>query len=98
MANLFGGQATTGEAVNVWIRDEAGQPRQLRVPLVDATAMDPRMGLRFQSGVPRVCARRLEQSGFQVESKRRYAPIWLDNGQPLMVPVEDTRIVPVGVY
>jgi hypothetical protein len=96
MANLFGGPAMTGDAVNVWIRDDAGQPRQLRVPLVDATTMDQRMGLRFQSGVPSNVRAQLEQNGYQVESKRRYAPIWLDNGQPLMVPVEDTRIVPVG--
>jgi hypothetical protein len=96
MANLFGGPATTGDAVNVWIRDDAGQPRQLRVPLVDATTMDQRMGLRFRSGVPSNVRAQLEQNGYQVESKRRYAAIWLDNGQPLMVPVEDTRIVPVG--
>jgi hypothetical protein len=38
----------------------------------------------------------LEDRGYQVESRRRYAPLWLEQGQPLMLPVEDTRIVPVG--
>jgi hypothetical protein len=85
-----------GDALSVWVRDETGKPRQLRVPLVDATAMDRQMGLRFQSGVPSAVRSQLEQNGYQVESKRRYAPLWLDNGQPLVVPVEDTKIVPVG--
>jgi hypothetical protein len=84
------------DALTVWVRDESGKPRQLKVPLVDATAMDRQMGLRFQSGVPSAVRSELEQKGYQVESKRRYAPFVLDNGQPLVVPVEDTKIVPVG--
>ena len=80
----------------MWVRDEAGNPRQLRVPLVDATAMDQHLGLQFQPGMPADVRSQLEQGGYQVESKRRYAPFVLDNGQPLVVPVEDTKIVPVS--
>ena len=86
----------TGDSVTMWVRDEAGNPRQLRVPLVDATAMDQHLGLQFQPGMPADVRNQLEQGGYQVESKRRYAPFVLDNGQPLVVPVEDTKIVPVS--
>ena len=58
--------------------------------------MDQQMGLRFQSGVPATVRSQLEQNGYQVESKRRYAPLWLDKSGPLMVPVEDTKIVPIS--
>ena len=85
-----------GDSVTMWVRDEAGNPRQLRVPLVDATAMDRHLGLQFQPGLPADVRSQLEQGGYQVESKRRYAPLVLDNGQSLVVPVEDTKIVPVS--
>jgi hypothetical protein len=64
--------------------------------LVDAGAIDQRFGLQFRSGMPANVRAQLEQNGYRIETKRRYAAIWLDNGQPLMVPVEETRIVPVG--
>jgi hypothetical protein len=88
--------AAPGDAVTLWVRDDSGQARQLRVPLVDATAMDRQMGLEFQSGLPADVRSQLEQRGYQVESKRRYAPFMLDNGRPLIVPVEDTKIVPIS--
>jgi hypothetical protein len=88
--------AALGDAVTLWVRDEAGNARQLRVPLVDATAMDQHLGLEFQSGLPADVRSQLEQRGYQVESKRRYAPLVLEGGRPLVVPVEDTKIVPVS--
>ena len=78
------------------IRDDAGQMRRVRVPLVDASALDPNLGLEFQTGVPDDIRDRLQNRGFAVESKRQYAPMWLDNGRPMIVPVEDTKIVPVS--
>jgi hypothetical protein len=88
--------ATPGDAVTLWVRDDSGKARQLRVPLVDATAMDQQLGLKFQSGLPDDVRTQLERRGYQVESKRRYAPFILENGRPLIVPVEDTKIVPVS--
>jgi hypothetical protein len=38
----------------------------------------------------------LKNQGYTVQSKRQYAPMWLDNGRPMVVPVEDTKIVPVS--
>jgi hypothetical protein len=92
------GQSTTkpGDALNLWVRDDAGQMRRVRVPLVDANALDDELGLQFQTGVPDDVRGRLEDNGYAVQSKRRYAPLWLDNGRPMIVPVEDTKIVPVS--
>jgi hypothetical protein len=86
---------TDQDALTLWVRDDAGQTRPLRVPLVDAGALDRQFGTQFQSSVPGAVRDQLQNRGYQVESKRRYAPLWLENGRPMMVPVEDTRIVPV---
>ena len=88
--------AKPGDALNLWVRDDAGQLRRVRVPLVDANALDDELGLQFQTGVPDEMRDRLEGNGYAVQSKRRYAPLWLDNGRPMIVPVEDTKIVPVS--
>jgi hypothetical protein len=104
--NPQSGPATAGvmgnpaNALTLWAPDERGKQQRLRVPLVDASAMDRQMGLRFQSGMPASVRSQLEQNGYQVETQRRYAPLFLGDGRRLMVPVEDIRIVPVnnGVY
>ena len=88
--------AKPGDALNLWVRDDAGQLRRVRVPLVDANALDDELGLQFQTGVPDEMRDRLEGNGYAVQSKRSYAPLWLDNGRPMIVPVEDTKIVPVS--
>jgi hypothetical protein len=88
--------AKRGDALNLWVRDDAGQMRRVRVPLVDASALDNELGLQFQTGVPDDVRARLQHRGYTVQSKRQYAPMWLDNGRPMIVPVEDTKIVPVS--
>jgi hypothetical protein len=84
------------DALTLWVRDEHGQARPVQVPLVDAGTLDQQLGLQFQSGVPADVRSQLQDSGFDVQSKRRYAPLWLENGRPMIVPVEDTKIVPVS--
>ena len=88
--------AKANDALNLWVRDDAGQLRRVRVPLVDAQALDGQLGTVFQTGVPDDVRDRLNGSGYAVESKRQYAPLWLENGRPMVVPVEDTKIVPVS--
>lgn len=88
--------AKANDALNLWVRDDAGQLRRVRVPLVDARALDQQLGMQFQTGVPDDVRNRLHGSGYTVESKRQYAPLWLENGRPMVVPVEDTKIVPVS--
>ena len=84
------------DVMTLWVRDETGDMRPMRVPLVDAGALDRELGMEFQSAVPVGMRERLQQRGYDVQSKRRYAPLWLENGRPMILPVEDTKIVPVG--
>jgi hypothetical protein len=88
--------ARTDDALTLWVRDNHGHTRPVRVPLVDAAALDQQYGLSFQSAIPNDTRERLQQRGYDMQSKRRYAPLWLENGRPMIVPVEDTKIVPVG--
>jgi hypothetical protein len=90
------GAAAADDALTLWVRDDTGNARPLRVPLVDAGTLDQQLGLQFQSGLPGDVRSQLQGRGFDVQSKRRYAPLWLENGRPMIVPVEDTRIVPVS--
>jgi hypothetical protein len=96
VANVAPQAARPGDALNLWVRDDAGQMRRVRVPLVDASALDHELGLQFQTGVPDDVRDHLQNRGYTVQSKRQYAPMWLDNGRPMIVPVEDTKIVPVS--
>jgi hypothetical protein len=88
------GDAKPADALNLWVRNDAGQMQRVRVPLVDASQLDDELGVKFLTGVPDDVRSRLQNQGYSVQSKRRYAPLWLDNGRPMIVPVEDTRIVP----
>jgi hypothetical protein len=84
------------DALTLWVRDDKGQTQPLRVPLVEASALDRQLGLQFQTGLPAEMRHHLQQNGYDVESRQRYAPLWLENGRPLVLPVEDTKIVPVN--
>jgi hypothetical protein len=89
-----GARPTDNDALTFWVRDGGGQRQQVRVPLVDAETLDKQYGVRFQPGIPGAVRDHLQNRGYRVESKRRYAPLWLENGRPMIVPVEDTKIVP----
>jgi hypothetical protein len=84
------------DALTFWVRDETGQQRRVRVPLMDADPMDRELGMAFQSGVPDELRTHLQGRGYDVQSRRRYAPLMLENGRRMIVPVEDTKIVPVS--
>jgi hypothetical protein len=84
------------DVMTVWAHDARGVAQPLHVPLVDADALDKQLGVQFRPGMSPELKQQLEDRGYQVESRKRYAPLWLDQGQPLILPVEDTRIVPVG--
>jgi hypothetical protein len=88
--------AKSDEALTLWVRNAQGQAQPLRVPLVDAATLDRQLGLAFQPGLSEEVRRELRERGYDIESKHRYAPLWLENGRPMIVPVEDTKIVPVN--
>jgi hypothetical protein len=84
------------DALTLLVRDEHGDMQPFQVPLVDAGQLDEELGMEFRSGIPQALRERFQKHGYSVQSRRRYAPMWLENGRPLVVPVEDTRIVPIG--
>lgn len=84
------------DSLTFWVRDDTGGSQPIHVPLVDAATLDRQLGVEFRSGLPDGVRQHLQSHGYDVQSKRRYAPLWFENGRSLVVPVEDTRIVPVG--
>lgn len=84
------------DALTLWVRNEQGEAQPVRVPLVDAAALDRRLGVEFRPGLSDAARNQLRDRGYDVQSKQRYAPLWLENGRSMIVPVEDTRIVPVS--
>lgn len=84
------------DALTFWVNDKSGTRQPVHVPLVDANTLDRELGVQFRSGVPDALRQHLERNGYNVHSQRRYAPLELENGRSLVVPVEDTRIVPIS--
>ena len=56
-----------------------------------ADALDKEFGMQFQTGMPDDIRNQLKDNGYAVKSKRQYAPLWLENGRPMILPVEDTN-------
>lgn len=81
-----------------------GSERPLLVPLLEERDANRLAGGIAEAGIssvlPDSVRRQLEQAGYRIQQKRRYAPLALESGERLIVPVEDTQIVPVraGVY
>jgi hypothetical protein len=88
--------STRGDAVTLFVKDDSGRMQPVRVPLVDASTLDKELGMKFQTGVPDDIRNQLRNDGYTVKSKSQYAPLWLENGRPMILPVEDTNIVPVS--
>ena len=84
------------DALTLFVKDDNGRMQPVRVPLVDASTLDKELGVRFQTGVPDDFRDQLKNNGYAVQSKRQYAPLWLENGRPMILPVEDTNITPVS--
>ncbi len=88
--------AAPDDALTLFVKDSGGRMQPVRVPLVDASTLDKQLGVQFQTGMPDDIRNQLKDSGYTVKSKRQYAPLWFENGRPMIVPVEDTKIVPVS--
>ncbi len=84
------------DVVTFWVRDEEGRAQPMLVPLVDAQTFDSQLGTEFQSSLSADARDHLQGEGYAVQSNRRYAPFRLDDGRSMVVPVEDTRIVPIA--
>lgn len=85
------------DVITFWTKDEQGNRHSLRTRLVDAAEIQQQLGVEVPSSAPPVLQRRFEQRGLQLESRRRYAPLHMENGRTLVVPVEDMRVAPLPV-
>lgn len=83
-------------SLEFWVDGGAGGRQSLRTHLVDAQAFDLERGTRFRSALPGDLRERLRSYGYDVRSRQRYAPLYLGDGQPVVVPVEDVEILPVS--
>jgi hypothetical protein len=89
-------QQPAQDVLTMWILDDEGERRMLEVPLVDADALDQRFGTQFRTGIPDNLRRQWQESGFEVRTVQKYAPFWIGEDRPLVVPIEDIQIVPVS--
>lgn len=83
------------DVVTFWAHDEQGRRSSLRTQLVDAEELDKQLGVEFRSALPADVRQRLEDRGYRFESRRRYAPLNMDDGRTLVVPVEDMQVAPM---
>lgn len=84
-----------GDAFTFFVEDAAGRRRRVATPLVDAAEFDERFGMTFPTRVTPAVIQAWEGRGFRVSTRRRYAPLYAEDGRPLVVPVEDVDLVPV---
>ena len=84
------------DAVTLVVRDAAGRSQRLQLPLVESAALaeqwsPPAVSAQLREG--------LQHHGLDVRSQRRFAPLFFEQNQqlvPLVIPVDDTYVVPVN--
>ncbi|MGI9430546.1 MAG: hypothetical protein ACR2NM_17935 [Bythopirellula sp.] len=87
--------AISEDAVTLLVRDTNGQNQRLQVPLMEVEQLDD----QFASSLPAELREHIRQQGYNVERRRRFAPMFFEQNEqlvPMVVPVDDTRIVPVN--
>jgi hypothetical protein len=86
------------EAVTLLVKDDQGKHQRLRLPLVDAAELGEQFS-ELSPAVPAQLRASLQDRGFDIESKRRFAPLFFEQNNelvPMVVPVNDTYVVPVN--
>ena len=92
------GELPTDDTVTLVVRDSSGKNQRLRVPLLPAADWDRQFGAADDALAARLRSS-LQERGFDLQSRRRYAPMFFEQDRrlvPMVVPVEDTKIVPVS--
>jgi hypothetical protein len=87
-------QEDSRDAVTLLVKDDQGKQQRLRLPLVDG----PELESQLVDITPEARAS-LQNRGLDLQSKRRYAPLFFEHNKqvvPMVVPVNDTYIVPVN--
>lgn len=83
------------DAVTLLVRDTSGKSQRLRVPLMEVEHLD----CQFADSLPAELREHFRQQGYNLQRRRRFAPMFFEQNEqlvPMVVPVDDTRIVPVS--
>lgn len=86
------------DVVTLLVRDASGENRRLRLPLLEAGDLEDELSGTVAAFPPEI-RRSLNDRGFDLQQRRRYAPLFFEQHDrlvPMVVPVEDTNIVPVS--
>ncbi len=84
------------DLLTVWTVDRDGNRKSFALPLVEADWIDEQVGERIGPIVSDDLRAQLRERGYNVESRRRFAPLVMENGQSYLLPVNDARLVPVS--
>ena len=85
------------DVVTLLVRDDQGQAKRVRVPLVDLA--DDRQSGNIVSVLPEKVQERFKRQGKGLRLRRRFAPLYIEQNEqvvPVAVPVDDAYIVPVS--
>jgi hypothetical protein len=86
------------DAVTLIVKDDQGKHQRVRLPLVDGPELEGQIVELSPQVSPQMRAS-LQNRGLDLQSKRRYAPLFFEHGKqvvPMVVPVNDTYVVPVN--
>jgi hypothetical protein len=84
------------EFVKVSADSPNGPTETLNIPAVRRDSFDRSMLERFPAAIPPDVQRTLEQAGYQIRQDREVVPVQMNNGERLMVPVNNVEIHYVG--
>jgi len=73
-----------------------GEPREMELPVVDGSYVDPRAFLSRSATIPPDVVRAIEQSGHKIVRHREFMREPVDAEHEVVVPVDRLRVVPVS--
>jgi hypothetical protein len=87
-------QLDSRDSVTLLVKDESGKHQRVRLPLMDGPELEGQL-----VDISPEARASLQNRGFDLQSKRRYAPLFFEHNKqvvPMVVPVSDTYVVPVN--
>lgn len=86
------------DALTLVLRGEAGELQRVRLPLVDSAELGIPVAEASTWSVPEPLRSSLRQRGWDLETRRRYAPLFIEQAgrlTPMVMSVDDTYVTPV---
>ncbi|MEM9657681.1 MAG: hypothetical protein AAF961_04895 [Planctomycetota bacterium] len=97
-ASQVRGERPDENVLTLVVRGQDGAPQRVQLPLVESGGLDRRLGAAGRWTPPAGLVRQLRDSGLEVETRRRYAPVIFERSDgivPMVVPVDDAYLRPV---